>query len=69
MRNNNEPNGADALADKVDDESDSTHQGLGGNEAPANAEPGGGDAKGVVQASRVSPSTLSTTSLLIHDII
>ncbi len=69
VRNNNKPNGADALADEVDDESDSTHQGLGGNEAPANAEPGGGDAQGVVRASRVSLSTLSTTSLLIHHII
>ncbi len=52
VRNNNEPNGADALADEVDDESDNTHQGSGGNEAPANAEPGGGDAQGVVRASR-----------------
>jgi hypothetical protein len=69
VRNNNKPNEADALADEVDNESDSTHQGSGGNEAPANAEPGGGDAQGIVRASRVSPSTLSTTSSLIHDII
>jgi hypothetical protein len=67
VRNNNEPNGADAIADEVDDGSDSIHQGSGGNEAPANAEPGGGDAQGVVRASRVSPSTLSMTSSFIHD--
>jgi hypothetical protein len=51
VRNNNDPNGADTLADEVDDESDITHHGSGGNEAPANAEPGGGDAQGIVRAS------------------
>ncbi len=51
VRNNNEPNGADTLADEVDNESDITHHGSEGNEAPANAEPGGGDAQGVVRAS------------------